>query len=167
MISKDMDADIDVTSMTDDGILNPYKVSLNSDKNVDKEVPFFSCEFLLLKVYLSKLTESKLAQALEEHIFNRESIEPEQNESFESSDGNSYGTRQSRKNPSLWQRPDVRRIVEDFINKDITSRGAANKISDILGRNVSHSTVLTYANRLLRGIIKREVEEERAYQVQV
>ncbi|KAK6101038.1 hypothetical protein QQG55_3050 [Brugia pahangi] len=155
MISKDMDADIDVTSMTDDGILNPYKVSLNSDKNVDKEV------------YLSKLTESKLAQALEEHIFNRESVEPEQNESFESSDGNSYGTRQSRKNPSLWQRPDVRRIVEDFINKDITSRGAANKISDILGRNVSHSTVLTYANRLLRGIIKREVEEEPAYQVQV
>lgn len=41
MISKDMDADIDVTSMTDDGILNPYKVSLSSDKSVDKEVPFF------------------------------------------------------------------------------------------------------------------------------
>ncbi|VDO10185.1 unnamed protein product [Brugia timori] len=146
-----MDADIDVTSMTDDGILNPYKVSLNSDKNVDKEeFAIITAWEVFLQVYLSKLTESKLAQALEEHIFNRESVEPEQNESFESSDSNSYGTRQSRKNPSLWQRPDVRRIVEDFINKDITSRGAANKISDILGRNVSHSTVLTYANRLLR-----------------
>uniref|UniRef100_A0A8R1U1E7 RYYR-CCHC domain-containing protein n=1 Tax=Onchocerca volvulus TaxID=6282 RepID=A0A8R1U1E7_ONCVO len=156
MISKDMDADIDVTSMTDDGILNPYKVSLSSDKNVDKEA------------YLSKLTESKLTQAMEEHMFDGESAEQEQNESFESGDGNSYGSRQSRKlrNPSLWQRPDVRRIVEDFINKDITSRGAANKISEILGRNVSHSTVLTYANRLLRGI-KREVEEESVYQVQV
>ncbi|VDP16623.1 unnamed protein product [Onchocerca flexuosa] len=154
MISKDMEADIDVTSMTDDGILNPYKVSLSSDKNVDKEA------------YLSKLTENKLTQAMEEHMFDGESAEQEQNESFESGDGNSYGSRQSRKNPSLWQRPDVRRIVEDFINKDITSRGAANKISEILGRNVSHSTVLTYANRLLRGI-KREVEEESVYQVQV
>lgn len=40
MISKDMDADIDVTSMTDDSILNPFKVSLESDKNIDKEVLF-------------------------------------------------------------------------------------------------------------------------------
>lgn len=46
MISKEMEADIDVTSMTDDGILNPYKVSLNSDKNVDKEVLFFSKRLL-------------------------------------------------------------------------------------------------------------------------
>lgn len=50
-----------------------------------------------LQAYLSKLTESKLTQAMEEHMFDGESAEQEQNESFESSDGNSYSTRQSRK----------------------------------------------------------------------
>lgn len=50
-----------------------------------------------LQAYLSKLTESKLTQAMEEHMFDGESAEQEQNESFESSDGNSYGARQSRK----------------------------------------------------------------------
>ncbi|VDM98797.1 unnamed protein product, partial [Thelazia callipaeda] len=161
-MAKNMDADIDVTSMTDDAMLNPYKVSLGGDKDVDKEV------------YLSKLTGSKLTQPIEEQVYDGEGVDDEdQNESFESSEGNSCSGKQSRKNPSLWQKPEVRRIIEDFINKDITSRGAANKISDIMGRNVSHSTVLTYANRFLRMIlffshgVKREDDgdESSSYQV--
>lgn len=50
-----------------------------------------------LQAYLSKLTESKLTQAMEENMFDGESAEQEQNETFDGNEANSYGARQSRK----------------------------------------------------------------------
>ncbi|VDN37314.1 unnamed protein product [Gongylonema pulchrum] len=147
MMAKQSYRDIDVTSKNDKSMLRQFKISMENAKNAAKEPS------------TSKHSDTQLPDDGE-----YENDDDDEEQSYIAEAANADNS--SRRNPWLWQRPEIRSILGDFISKDITSRAAANRIAEIIGRRVSHSTVLNYANKLLRSM-KHGSDDPSSYDIQL